>query len=269
MSSWLSKGAKAALVGAAGYTVYKFVTSMADEEHSFVPNGPFKTRADRVAALRRGEISMPQTLGYNTFLNKDGLYIHWVKWMPLPGVHPQLKGIVVLCHGIAEYARRYEHVAEELNRKGFGVIAVDHQGHGQSEGDRCYFKNMEDLADDVLQLVHQEAPKHPDADLFLLGHSMGGCVAMHTYLKSPELWKGMVLSAPALGHDPKLPPALRPVAKAIANMLPKVNDLDLDLDCVLCCWFDCLCNEPAFTCFCQLLLDFDVGRLNRAILKVM
>lgn len=226
--SWVTKGAKAALVAAAGYTAYKFIESMAEEEHSFVPSGHFKTRTDRVAALRNGSISMPQTLGPNTFVNKDGLYIHWVKWLPIPGVHPQLKGIVVLCHGIAEYARRYEHVAQELTRKGFAVIAVDHQGHGQSEGDRCYFKKMEDLADDVLQLVRQEAPKHPDADLFLLGHSMGGCVAMHTYLKSPELWKGMCLSAPALGHDPNLPTALRPIARALGKILPKLPIAMLD-----------------------------------------
>ena len=44
--------------------------------------------------------------------------------------------VVLLAHGYGEHIGRYERVADALVRNGAVVYAVDHVGHGRSEGDR-------------------------------------------------------------------------------------------------------------------------------------
>lgn len=58
--------------------------------------------------------------------------------------------------------------------------ALDHQGHGQSEGDRCYFERFAHLAEDVVQLVTAvKREALAGKPVYLLGHSMGALVALH------------------------------------------------------------------------------------------
>src|SRR6185436_14329359 len=45
------------------------------------------------------------------------------------------KAIVVLAHGYAEHSGRYAHVAKKLVDAGYRAYALDHFGHGKSEGE--------------------------------------------------------------------------------------------------------------------------------------
>jgi hypothetical protein len=69
-----------------------------------------------------------------------------------------------------EHCGRYEHVAKLLNDEGFVVLSMDHQGHGQSEGDRAHVRMFSDYVDDVIQYVEQEAKEYEGSGipLFLL-----------------------------------------------------------------------------------------------------
>ncbi|MBW8284195.1 MAG: alpha/beta hydrolase, partial [Rhizobium sp.] len=42
------------------------------------------------------------------------------------------RGIVVICHGLAEHSRRYRRFAEALSAAGYHVFAHDHRGHGET-----------------------------------------------------------------------------------------------------------------------------------------
>ena len=44
--------------------------------------------------------------------------------------------VVVLCHGYAEHARRYDHVAQRFGEAGLVTYALDLRGHGRSGGKR-------------------------------------------------------------------------------------------------------------------------------------
>jgi pimeloyl-ACP methyl ester carboxylesterase len=46
------------------------------------------------------------------------------------------RGIVLICHGLAEHSRRYEGFAEALAASGYHVYAHDHRGHGETERTR-------------------------------------------------------------------------------------------------------------------------------------
>src|SRR5690606_19745452 len=82
--------------------------------------------------------------------------------------------IVLIVHGYAEHGGRYAHVAEALKRRGAVVYAVDHHGHGRSEGERALIPDFEKAVDDLHTLAGLARSEHPGLPLLLVGHSMGG-----------------------------------------------------------------------------------------------
>ena len=103
------------------FSILKRISVLSDENHTFRDCRGILSRDDR-----NGSASSIY------FLNADGLRIFFRTW--LPGRKKKPEGIVVLCHGFGEHSGRYEHVAGEFIRQGFVVYALDHQGHGCSEG---------------------------------------------------------------------------------------------------------------------------------------
>ena len=64
------------------------------------------------------------------FDSRDGeSRIHAVRYTPDDG---NVKGIVQVVHGMAEYVERYENLAEFLTARGILVTGEDHLGHGKS-----------------------------------------------------------------------------------------------------------------------------------------
>lgn len=142
------------------------------------------------------------------------------------------KGRVFITHGFGEHGARYEGVAAVLNHEGYSVHAIDHQGHGRSEGDRCYFEDFSHMVKDVVQwlgdchgvVAGPASASHRD---FLLGHSMGGLLAIHVAKSLSSSggfpFAGLMLSAPGLAFDPKLDNAFnRFLVKLLANTMPKL-----------------------------------------------
>lgn len=135
------------------------------------------------------------------------------------------RGIVIIVHGFGEHSGRYDHVGRALAEQGLATFALDHQGHGASEGDRAYAKRFGDFCADVLQLTECAKALYPDVTpLFLIGHSMGGAIALKTALETPDIWTGgVVLSGPLLVPDPAVAkPALVALARGLSRMLPKL-----------------------------------------------
>ncbi len=76
----------------------------------------------------------------------------------------------------------YEHVARFLNANGFAVAGIDHQGHGQSEGDRAHVVSFDDYVQDFALFVRKVSEENPNRPCFLIGHSMGGTIATQARL---------------------------------------------------------------------------------------
>lgn len=101
--------------------------------------------------------------------------IHACVWRP----DGEVKGIVQIIHGMAEYAERYAPFAEFLNNAGYLVCADDHLGHGKSvvsENDLGYFtdgKSNDTVLADIRRLTVMTKEKYPEVPYFALGHSMG------------------------------------------------------------------------------------------------
>ena len=55
-----------------------------------------------------------------------------------PSSTPEIKGVIQICHGMAEYIARYEEMIARFNEAGYHVCGMDMPGHGQT-----YFENKD------------------------------------------------------------------------------------------------------------------------------
>ncbi len=94
---------------------------------------------------------------------------------------------VVLLHGYLENQGMWHAFVPELSKK-YRVITVDLLGHGET-GCLGYVHSMEDQADVVHAVLHELKIRKA----VLIGHSMGGYVALAFAELYPDAVKGMVL----------------------------------------------------------------------------
>jgi alpha-beta hydrolase superfamily lysophospholipase len=149
--------------------------------------------------------------------------LHTVTWSP-----PEAVGAVVLVHGLAEHSGRYRPLVERLVGMGLAVHAHDHRGHGRSAGARAQIDRFAWLVADVLARLDAAHAAHPGKPVFLLGHSMGGAVALAAALERPQGIEGLVLSAPAIGASPDVPWLRVALARVLSRLCPGAGVLRLD-----------------------------------------
>jgi pimeloyl-ACP methyl ester carboxylesterase len=94
---------------------------------------------------------------------------------------------VVLIHGIACH-RGFMAPQARFLRARHRVVAIDLRGHGDSDAPRQRY-TIDALADDVGWICEQLAVKHP----VVVGHSLGGLVALELAATQPDLIRGAAL----------------------------------------------------------------------------
>ena len=151
-----------------------------------------------------------------------GLRIFAQTW--LPEGHPRDQ--VVIAHGYAEHSGRYEHVAGFLNREGFAVHALDHHGHGRSEGATAVIERFAQAVADIDALVEKVRAESGQATVKLIGHSMGGSLALNYALGHPQRLSGLVLSGPAIAGN--LPRTQRALLAVLSRIAPRAGMIQLD-----------------------------------------
>lgn len=96
-------------------------------------------------------------------------------WLPA-----QPTRALILVHGFAEHAGRYEAMAARFANRGFAVHAYDQAGHGRTPGPRGHVDRFERLLDELAAFVERVRGEHPGLPVVLAGHSMGGLVTAAT-----------------------------------------------------------------------------------------
>ena len=143
--------------------------------------------------------------------------LHYQCWEP--DVRP--RAILAVVHGFGEHSGRYGNVVRHLVPRGYAVYAFDHRGHGRSPGKRGHINAWSEFRTDVrefLNLIRREQSQRPT---FLLGHSLGGLIAIEYVLReAPEL-SGLIVSNPLLAPA-RLSPVVRAAAAVLAHLAPGV-----------------------------------------------
>ncbi|XP_057561601.1 monoglyceride lipase isoform X7 [Hippopotamus amphibius kiboko] len=97
-------------------------------------------------------------------------------------------------------------------------------GHGQSEGERMVVSDFQVFIRDVLQHVDVVQKDHPGLPIFLLGHSMGGAIAILTAAERPSHFSGMVLISPLVLANPESATTFKVLAAKVLNLvLPNMS----------------------------------------------
>ncbi|MEV0250682.1 lysophospholipase [Nocardia sp. NPDC050712] len=152
-----------------------------------------------------------------------GSRIAWRAWLP----DGETRATVVLVHGVAEHSGRYVHVGTRLADAGFAVYALDHVGHGKSEGGKANIGTLSGSADNVEAMLELAAREQPGVPRFLLGHSMGSLIVLFRATRAPLQVDGIVVSAPPL-DIPVGNPVQKLLAPVLSRFTPNLGVLGLD-----------------------------------------
>lgn len=137
---------------------------------------------------------------------------------------------MVIAHGLGEHSGRYGNIVERMLPKGISVWAPDHRGHGQSGGKRGHvLKFSQYLSDLRLSVVLAGADRPEGMQCFLLGHSMGGLIALYFAQQFAGLIDGVIASSPALGVAIEIPGVKKILGSFMSYIWPGMtmgNELD-------------------------------------------
>jgi lysophospholipase len=155
-----------------------------------------------------------------------GLRIHWEAWLP-----EEPRAVVVIAHGASEHSGRYRHVADRLVTDRYAVYAIEHRGHGRSEGPRALIDRLDRAVADLDALLLLAAEEHPGAPVFLIGHSMGGAIAISYAVEHEDRLTGLILSGPVAALD-AAPAPMRFVAAVLSALTPRLPLFEIDASLV-------------------------------------
>lgn len=152
------------------------------------------------------------------------------------------KGVVLLMHGFGDHIGRYGYLIQALNRRGYRVEGFDYRGHGQSGGPRGHIESFDQYVQDLNTLHHTLEQATPHRPFFLLGHHLGGLIALRygiQYPQRPQL-AGVIASSPLLGMLQTRSIAHRVALRSLTHLWPsltqkvsvKPQELSHDLDVI-------------------------------------
>lgn len=127
-------------------------------------------------------------------------------------------GDVVIVHGLGEHSGRYERTGGLLAEAGYRVRSFDLLGFGASSGRRADIERFALYLDQTEG--HLDALRTKGRPLVLLGHSMGGLIALEYALAERPQPDLLVLSAPALSGGAAWQ---RKVAPTLGRMFPTLS----------------------------------------------
>ncbi|MGA9869687.1 MAG: alpha/beta fold hydrolase [Rhodococcus sp. (in: high G+C Gram-positive bacteria)] len=114
--------------------------------------------------------------------------VHYRSWTT---AHPQL--VLVFLHGLGQNSGHYHRFARIMNNENIDVWAVDHVGHGLTEGELSDASQIDGLADNALQLADIARSERSGVPVALMGHSLGAATAIAALGKNPSGFGSAVL----------------------------------------------------------------------------
>ncbi len=133
--------------------------------------------------------------------------------------------IMLIVHGIGEYAGRYTRMAKSLSEKHIKVYSMDLPGHGISGGVRGDAAPRTDVLGCIDELINFARNKFPDKPIVLYGHSMGGNIALDYKYRGEQsdVPSAFIISAPWIKLVRPVPKPLYLMIKAGSKIMPKAK----------------------------------------------
>lgn len=121
-------------------------------------------------------------------------------------------------HGVGEHGGRHAHIAEAVTERGYRMIIADLRGHGRSTGIPTHVRSFNDYVSDIRRVwKHFELD---EASTILLGHSMGGLIALRAVQTENVSPLALVLSSPLLGLKLRVNPWTVMLGRVLVQFAP-------------------------------------------------
>ncbi len=141
---------------------------------------------------------------------------------------------LVLLHGITDNALTWLPVLDRIDPR-CRIIAPDFRGHGESDKPDDFYE-AEAYADDVRHLIDLVVGE----PALVLGHSLGGVVAVQVGITAPERVRGLFLEDPPLYFVNDLNDIFRTLFEGMVVMSTTLQDGSRSADD----WFEVMANAP-------------------------
>lgn len=150
--------------------------------------------------------------------------IYYQAWLP----EGDIKAVLLVVHGLGEHSGRYMNVVDHFVPLGYAVYALDHIGHGKSDGEREIVAKFDDFTDTLTIYLNMVKDWQKDKPVFLLGHNLGGAIVLYYLLDHQAGLKGAILSAPVVKAGDSFTPMTITMSKVLSKIAPKMGVLALD-----------------------------------------
>jgi len=157
------------------------------------------------------------------FHDVNGSNIFYKCWLP----KDDIKAVLLVVHGLAEHSGRYMNIVNEFVPMGFAVYALDHIGHGKSDGIRGYVNRFSDYTNTLKIYLDKVLLWQTGKPIFLIGHSMGGLISAEFLVNYDTELAGVIFSAPSIQAPKKTSIWLVMAGKLLSKFLPKVKLIKL------------------------------------------
>lgn len=141
------------------------------------------------------------------YTSPRGLSLFTRSWLPL---NSPPRGIILMVHGYGnDISWTFQATPIFLAQKGFACFALDHEGHGQSQGLKAFVPNVDRVVDDCVSFFNSVLEQNPDFQnlpRFLFGESMGGAICLLINFRNPKFFNGAILIAPMCKISDKVRP---------------------------------------------------------------
>jgi len=142
----------------------------------------------------------------------DGWLHRRADWPQEPG--REVRGSLLFAGGRGDFIEKYLEAAHEWHRRGWTIASFDWRGQGKSRGSIVagHLDSFDILLEDLAALVDDWMSKTPGPHV-LVGHSMGGHMALRLLIERKPAIRAAVLVAPmiAVNSAPFKPKAARAV----------------------------------------------------------
>ncbi len=158
--------------------------------------------------------------------------IYYQGWLPESAPEAAPKGVLLIVHGLGEHSGRYGNVVEHFVPLGYAISALDHVGHGRSEGTRVYVERFSDYVETVDIFVDMVRAWQPEMPIFLVGHSMGALIAAVYLLEHQDKVAAAILSGPAVKVPDTMSPVTLTMARVLSALAPKMGLAQLEAEAI-------------------------------------
>jgi alpha-beta hydrolase superfamily lysophospholipase len=139
------------------------------------------------------------------------------------------RACVVIAHGFGEHSGRYGALTDHLISRSYSVIGYDHRGHGLSDGLPGHVESFAEYEEDLGKIIEYARDEGESPRVYLIGHSMGGLIALRYAARNNGAVAGAAISSPLIGMAATVPAFKLMIANVSAHMSPRLR-LDNGLD---------------------------------------